>query len=60
MSLSHPSCDDEHPASARVARVMDAAPRGKMIVVEEAGHLIPQESPAVVRDTIFSVAEQLP
>ncbi|WP_143138870.1 alpha/beta fold hydrolase [Lentzea waywayandensis] len=42
------------------AGLMDAAPRGKMIVVEEAGHLIPQESPAVVRETIFGVAEQLP
>jgi pimeloyl-ACP methyl ester carboxylesterase len=40
--------------------LMDAAPRGKMIVVPEAGHLIPQEAPAVVRDTIFGVAEQLP
>jgi hypothetical protein len=42
------------------ADLMDAAPRGRMIVVAEAGHLIPQESPAVVRDTIFGVAEQLP
>jgi pimeloyl-ACP methyl ester carboxylesterase len=42
------------------ADLMDAAPRGKMIVVEEAGHLVPQECPAVVRDTIFGVAEQLP
>ncbi|WP_189154657.1 alpha/beta fold hydrolase [Lentzea pudingi] len=42
------------------ADLMDAAPQGKMIVVEGAGHLIPQETPAVVRDTVFSVAEQLP
>ncbi|MDT7782120.1 MAG: hypothetical protein QOF58_539 [Pseudonocardiales bacterium] len=41
------------------ADLMAAVPRGKMIVVEEAGHLIPQESPAVVRETIFGVVEQL-
>jgi len=40
--------------------LMDAAPRGKMVVVEGAGHLIPQESPEIVRETIFGVAEQLP
>jgi pimeloyl-ACP methyl ester carboxylesterase len=42
------------------AALMDAAPRGKAIVVEEAGHLIQLETPAVVRETIFGVAEQLP
>ncbi|WP_052684523.1 alpha/beta fold hydrolase [Lentzea aerocolonigenes] len=42
------------------ADLMAAVPRGKMIVVEEAGHLIPQETPAVVRETIFGVVEQLP
>ncbi|HEX8868252.1 MAG TPA: alpha/beta hydrolase [Lentzea sp.] len=41
------------------ADLMAAVPRGKMIVVEEAGHLIPQETPAVVRDTVFGVVEQL-
>ncbi|MGW6443289.1 alpha/beta fold hydrolase [Lentzea sp. NPDC055074] len=40
--------------------LMDAAPQGRLIVVEGAGHLIPQERPAVVRDTVFGVAEQLP
>ncbi|GLY47282.1 alpha/beta hydrolase [Lentzea sp. NBRC 102530] len=40
--------------------LMDAAPRGEMVVVERAGHLIPQESPEIVRETIFGVAEQLP
>ncbi|MEU0877387.1 alpha/beta hydrolase [Lentzea sp. NPDC005914] len=42
------------------ADLMAAVPRGKMIVVEEAGHLIPQETPAVVRETVFGVVEQLP
>ncbi|MFS8097227.1 alpha/beta hydrolase [Lentzea alba] len=42
------------------ADLMAAVPRGKMIVVEEAGHLIPQECPAVVRETVFGVVEQLP
>ncbi|MFD4637741.1 alpha/beta fold hydrolase [Lentzea sp. NPDC058436] len=41
------------------ADLMDAAPQGRMIVVEGAGHLIPQESPAVVRETVFGVVEQL-
>ncbi|WP_434443640.1 alpha/beta fold hydrolase [Lentzea sp. E54] len=44
----------------RAAGLMAAVPRGKMIVVEEAGHLIPQECPAVVRETVFGVIEQLP
>ncbi|MDX8029207.1 alpha/beta hydrolase [Lentzea sp. BCCO 10_0856] len=42
------------------ADLMAAVPRGKMIVVEDAGHLIPQENPAVVRETIFGVVERLP
>lgn len=42
------------------AALMDAAPQGRTIVVEGAGHLVPQEAPAVVRDTVFGVAEQLP
>ncbi|GHH33366.1 alpha/beta fold hydrolase [Lentzea cavernae] len=41
------------------ADLMDAVPQGKMIVVEGAGHLIPQESPAIVRDTVFEVTERL-
>lgn len=36
-----------------------AAPRGELVVVEDAGHLIPQESPAVVRDTVLRVVEQV-
>ncbi|USX55125.1 alpha/beta fold hydrolase [Lentzea sp. HUAS12] len=39
------------------AALADAAPRGELVVVEDAGHLIPQESPEVVRDTIFRVME---
>ncbi|WP_090003875.1 alpha/beta fold hydrolase [Lentzea albidocapillata] len=42
------------------ADLMDAVPRGRMVVVEDAGHLIPQENPAVVREIVFGVAEQLP
>lgn len=39
------------------AGLMAAAPNGKVIVVEEAGHFIPQESPGVVRDTILEVLD---
>ncbi|SEQ16410.1 alpha/beta fold hydrolase [Lentzea albida] len=39
------------------AALADAAPRGELVVVEDAGHLIPQESPEVVRDTVFRVIE---
>ncbi len=42
------------------ADLMAAVPRGKVVVVEEAGHLVQLESPAVVRDTVFEVAQQLP
>ncbi|MGW6928967.1 alpha/beta fold hydrolase [Lentzea sp. NPDC054927] len=42
------------------ADLMAAVPRGKMIVVEDTGHLIPQENPAVVRETVFGVVERLP
>jgi pimeloyl-ACP methyl ester carboxylesterase len=42
------------------ADLMAAVPRGKMIVVEDAGHLIPQENPTVVRETVFGVVERLP
>jgi pimeloyl-ACP methyl ester carboxylesterase len=36
---------------------MAAAPRGRAVVVEGAGHLIPQEQPAAVRDAILEVIE---
>lgn len=36
-------------------KLMAAAPRGRVIVVEDAGHLIPQEQPAVVHDAILEV-----
>ncbi|MFI7680237.1 alpha/beta fold hydrolase [Actinophytocola sp. NPDC049390] len=37
------------------ADLMTAAPQGKVVVVEDIGHLIPQEHPNVVRDTIFDL-----
>lgn len=37
------------------ARLMSAAPRGRLVVVEQAGHLIPQECPAIVRDAILDI-----
>ncbi|GAA3566863.1 alpha/beta hydrolase [Amycolatopsis ultiminotia] len=37
------------------AEQMAAAPNGKVIVVGEAGHLIPQECPAPVRDAILEL-----
>lgn len=37
------------------AELMAASPRGRSIVVENTGHLIPQENPAAVRDAILSV-----
>lgn len=49
-----------HGSDGAAADLMAAVPRGKMIVVEDAGHLIPQENPAVVRETVFGVVEQLP
>lgn len=39
------------------AELMSAAPNGKVIVVEQAGHLIPQECPAAVRDAIHDVVD---
>lgn len=39
------------------AELMSATPNGKIIVVEDAGHLIPQESPAAVRDAIIDVVD---
>ncbi|MEV8378442.1 alpha/beta hydrolase [Kribbella sp. NPDC056861] len=38
--------------------LMDAVPNGTCIVVENAGHLIPQEQPAAVRDAILKVVAQ--
>ena len=35
--------------------LMSAAPNGKVVVVEEAGHLVPQECPAAVREVILDV-----
>ncbi|MFF0147872.1 pimeloyl-ACP methyl ester carboxylesterase [Amycolatopsis sulphurea] len=35
--------------------LMSAAPQGRMVVVEDCGHLIPQESPAAVREAVFEV-----
>ncbi|MFD8498144.1 alpha/beta fold hydrolase [Amycolatopsis sp. NPDC059657] len=39
------------------ADLMASLPRGRMVVVEEAGHLLPQEDPAAVRDTILEVVD---
>ncbi|GGU85376.1 alpha/beta fold hydrolase [Lentzea flava] len=36
-------------------RLMADAPKGRVVIVEQAGHLIPQECPTVVRDTILEV-----
>lgn len=38
-------------------QLMSAVPDGRVVVVEGAGHLIPQEQPAVVRDTILEVLD---
>lgn len=35
--------------------LMAAVPRGKVVVAEESGHLVPQEAPGVVRDAILEV-----
>jgi pimeloyl-ACP methyl ester carboxylesterase len=37
------------------AELMATAPRGRLVVVDQAGHLIPQECPAQVRDAILDV-----
>jgi pimeloyl-ACP methyl ester carboxylesterase len=39
------------------ADLMAAAPNGKVVIVEQAGHLIPQECPAAVRDAIRGVVD---
>jgi len=37
--------------------LMTAVPRGRVVVVEDAGHLIPQERPEAVREAIFEVLD---
>jgi pimeloyl-ACP methyl ester carboxylesterase len=37
------------------ARLMAAVPDGRVVVVEGAGHLVPQERPAEVREAILEV-----
>jgi pimeloyl-ACP methyl ester carboxylesterase len=37
--------------------LMAAVPSGRVVVVDDAGHLIPQESPDVVRETILEVVD---
>jgi pimeloyl-ACP methyl ester carboxylesterase len=39
--------------------LMAAVPKGRVIVVEDAGHLIPQERPAAVRDAVFAVLDEV-
>ena len=39
------------------AELMAAAPSGRLVVAEQAGHLIPQECPAAVRSAILDVLE---
>ena len=38
-------------------QLMAAVPDGRVVVVPGAGHLVPQEQPAVVRDVILEVVE---
>lgn len=46
------------PLANRVAaELMAAAADGCVVVVEETGHLIPQENPAVVRDAILEIVD---
>ncbi|WP_273943550.1 alpha/beta fold hydrolase [Kutzneria chonburiensis] len=39
------------------ADLMAAVPHGRFVVVPEAGHLIPQENPAVVRDAVLEIID---
>jgi pimeloyl-ACP methyl ester carboxylesterase len=36
---------------------MAAVPNGRAVIVDGAGHLIPQEQPAAVRDAILAVLD---
>ncbi|TWG99017.1 pimeloyl-ACP methyl ester carboxylesterase [Nocardioides sp. J9] len=38
-----------------VEQLMAGAPRGRIVVVEDSGHLIPQEQPAAVHDAVLEV-----
>lgn len=42
------------------ADLMAALPDGKVVIVEEAGHLLPQENPAAVREAILEVVDAQP
>ncbi|MCK2239230.1 MULTISPECIES: alpha/beta fold hydrolase [unclassified Crossiella] len=39
------------------AELMSLVPQGKVVVVEQAGHLIPQECPAAVREAVLGVVD---
>jgi len=41
--------------NAIAAHLMAAAPQGRLVVVDDAGHLIPQEQPEIVHETILEV-----
>jgi pimeloyl-ACP methyl ester carboxylesterase len=46
------------PTLNRVAtELMAAVPNGRAVIVDGAGHLIPQEQPAAVRDAILAVLD---
>lgn len=39
------------------AELMAAAPRGRVVVVPDTGHLVPQENPAAVRDAVLEIVK---
>lgn len=39
------------------ADLMAAVPNGRVVIVEEAGHLLPQENPAAVREAILEILD---
>jgi pimeloyl-ACP methyl ester carboxylesterase len=41
--------------NAAAEELMARLPQGKVVVVDESGHLIPQEAPGPVRDAILEV-----
>jgi len=45
------------PLFNQVAADLMAAAHGRVVVVPETGHLIPQENPAAVRDTVFEIVD---